>query len=278
MCSVTFWPRRGGYRLAMNRDELLTRATGIPSARFVVGGRAVLHPGEPGGGTWVSVNDAGVAFALINWYAVPLKASPPTVSRGGVVASLSGCSQPGEMEARLTGLELARMNPFRVMGFFPGRKQIFQWRWDCRVLSGEVHSWKPGQWLSSGHDEPGVQRTRGADFDRRRRDSDAGSIPWIRRLHASHDPGQGPYSMCMHRSDAETVSYTEIEVDASTAVMRYHAGPPCQGLWVSEEGIPRTRVTRTDQGPSRGPLTVTASPPGYGGVKSPTDRGNYRTE
>lgn len=248
MCSITFWPRRGGYRLAMNRDELLARATGLPPARFLVGGRAVLHPGEPGGGTWISVNDAGVAFALINWYAVPSRASGPTLSRGGVVASLCGCARLGDMEALLTGLELDRMNPFRVLGFFPGRKQIVQWRWDRRAPVVEPHDWAPTQWLSSGHDEPGAQRTRGAEFDRRRAESDAGSGPWIRRLHASHDPVRGPYSTCMHRSDAGTVSYTEIEVDGSTAVMRYRNGPPCQGRLLSEERILRTPLPPAAQG------------------------------
>ncbi|MBL9174883.1 MAG: NRDE family protein [Verrucomicrobiales bacterium] len=242
MCSVTFWPRRDGFRLAMNRDELLSRVIGVPPARFIVGGRAVLRPGEPGGGTWVSVSDAGVAFALINWYSIASRAHPPTVSRGGVVSSLCGCLQPGEMAARLAELELARMNPFRVMGFFPARRQVFQWRWDRRVLAGEPHAWAPAQWLSSGHDEAGVQRTRGADFDRRSMELDAGTVPWIRRLHASHDPGRGPYSTCMHRSDAETVSYTEIEVDDSRSVMRHRTGPPCQGRWLSEESVPRMPV------------------------------------
>jgi len=241
MCSVTFWPRRGGYRLAMNRDELLARATGLPPARFTVGSRRVLHPGEPGGGTWVSVNDAGVAFALINWYSAPLRAEPPTASRGEVVSSLRGCLRPDEIEARLAELELVRMNPFRVMGFFPASQQVFQWRWDRTDLAGEQHEWVPGQWLSSGHDEPTAQRTRGAAFDRRRAESDAGTLPWLRRLHASHDPERGPYSTCMHRRDAESVSYTEIEVDGSAAVMRYRPGSPCMSRPLSEERILRAQ-------------------------------------
>ena len=101
----------------------------------------------------------------INWYAVPLRASPPTVS-GEVIPSLCAGSQPREMEARLKGLELARMNPFRVLGFFwlsSGVKLSFQWRWDRQTLAVESHDWAPTQWLS-GYDEPGVQRTRGADF------------------------------------------------------------------------------------------------------------------
>ena len=53
----------------------------------------------------------------------------------------------------------------------------------------------------------------------------------------------------MHRSDAETVSYTEIEVDDSAAVMRYRSGPPRQGLLLSEE-----RILRTPPGGLRVPL------------------------
>jgi len=39
-----------------------------------------------------------------------------------------------------------------------------------------------------------------------------------------------PFSTCMHRADASTVSYTEISFSPREAVMRYHAGAPCQKL------------------------------------------------
>jgi hypothetical protein len=32
----------------------------------------------------------------------------------------------------------------------------------------------------------------------------------------------------MHRTDAATVSYTEVTVSSPQASMRYHAGAPCQ--------------------------------------------------
>ena len=35
-----------------------------------------------------------------------------------------------------------------------------------------------------------------------------GRLNWLRRLHRSHLPERGPFSICMHRSDAATVSYT----------------------------------------------------------------------
>ena len=43
------------------------------------------------------------------------------------------------------------------------------------------------------------------------------SLAWMRRLHRSHVPAPGPFSICVHREDARTVSYTEIEA-ASGAV------------------------------------------------------------
>jgi hypothetical protein len=49
----------------------------------------------------------------------------------------------------------------------------------------------------------------------------------LRRLHRSHSPEAGPFSTCMHRSDAATVSYTEITAFSRKARLRYHAAAPC---------------------------------------------------
>jgi uncharacterized protein with NRDE domain len=71
MCTVTFIARQNGYALGMNRDEKVTRVTALPPARFCLAGRTVLCPSEPGGGTWIGINDAGSTLALINWYSLP---------------------------------------------------------------------------------------------------------------------------------------------------------------------------------------------------------------
>ena len=125
MCTVTFSPRRRGYALAMNRDEKLTRVAGLPPAEKIIQGRAVLAPSEPGGGTWLALNDSGVTFALINWYAITARVRARSASRGQVVRS--------------------------------------------------------------------------------------------------HSPHPGPFSICMHRADAATVSFREVMVLANQAVMRHQA-------------------------------------------------------
>src|SRR6185369_12035132 len=87
MCTVTFIARKNGYALGMNRDEKLTRVKALPPARHERHGRAALFPSEPGGGTWIGVNDMGVTFALINWYSVQARVSANAVSRGQLVRS-----------------------------------------------------------------------------------------------------------------------------------------------------------------------------------------------
>ena len=57
--------------------------------------------------------------------------------------------------------------------------------------------------------------------------SDAGSVPWLRRLHASHAGDPGPFSLCVHRQDVETLSYSEVMVTAEYIQMGHFRGSPC---------------------------------------------------
>jgi len=98
-----------------------------------------------------------------------------------------------------------------------------------KQLARQNHRWKSQQWISSGFDEPTAQRVRGKTFQRAGQQHSTGSLDWLRRLHRSHLPQAGPFSTCMHRADAATVSYAEVAVSSRHATMRYHAGTPCQG-------------------------------------------------
>ncbi len=229
MCTVTFIPRRGGYSLGMNRDEKLTRQIARPPARRKCGDSVVICPAEPGGGTWIAVNEKRVCLALINWYSIKARAGGEPVSRGEVVSSAIAASEPGSVAIMLANLPLSQINPFRLIGVFPESNTIFEWRWDLKSLVRKKHPWQAQQWISSGFDEPEAQRVRSATFRKAQLQRSAGSVAWLRRLHRSHSPEPGPFSICMHRADAATVSYTEITVSAHQAKMHYHAGTSCQG-------------------------------------------------
>src|SRR3954465_12348029 len=102
MCTVTFIARKRGYCLGMNRDEKLTRPIGLPPKKKSVNGHTVISPSEPGGGTWIAVNDRGATLALINWYSITARVTPSKVtSRGGIVNSVSGASSAELVDATL---------------------------------------------------------------------------------------------------------------------------------------------------------------------------------
>lgn len=230
MCTVTFLPRRKGYRLGMNRDEKLTRAQGLPPQRISESGRTFIAPTEPSGGTWIGLNDYGICLALINWYSVNRHATGKIVSRGKIIPAAWHAADDESVDVALAKLPLKQMNPFRLIGVFPASRVIIEWRWDLKRLTRVPHPWRAQQWISSGFDEPTAQRIRSRTFAVVRRQKTFGSLEWLRRLHRSHSPTPGPFSTCMHRADAATVSYTEVSVSQCTTTLWYHAGAPCRAI------------------------------------------------
>ena len=226
--TVTFIARQRGYSLGMNRDEKLTREIGLPPTKKQMDGGSIICPLEPGGGTWIAVNDQGATFVSSTGIPSLTRVVGEAVSRGEVGSSVSTARSPDFAHAALAKLPLSRMNPFRLIGVFPKSGEIVEWRWNLKKLARKNLRWKTQQWISSGFDEPTAQRLRGKTFQRSRRQLSAGRLDWLRGLHRSHSPVSGPFSTCMHRADAATVSYTEVTVSSQQATMRYHAGAPCR--------------------------------------------------
>ena len=248
MCTVSFIARKRGYLLGMNRDEQLARVNGLPPKLRSVNGVKVVCPSEPGGGTWVALNEVGTTLALINWYSITARVRQNPVSRGEIVRTASFASIPDEVEATLNRLPLPQINPFRLIGIFPGSREVVEWRWDLRKRVREERTWKSQQWISSGFNELQAQRIRSRTFRDARMQSTFGRISWLRRLHRSHAPGCGPFSTCMHRTDAATVSYTEIIAEVQSATMSYQAEAPCKHTDCLQEFIELRSLT----GPTRG--------------------------
>lgn len=262
MCTVTLIARQHGYVLGMNRDEAVTRPLGLPPKRQVQNGCAVLCPSEPSGGTWIATNETGVTMALINWYSIETRVTERMVSRGRVVNAVSDVHSTEAAHALLLKLPLERINPFRLIGVFPFTQEVMEWRWNLTHLELRKHEWKAHQWASSGFDEPQAQRSRGGTFRAACSRHEAGTSRWLRTLHRSHNPECGPFSTCMHREDAMTVSYTEVSVSASEIKMRYHDGCPCTQRGLSRASLKRSLQRCKDaagRAPSS-PLIRTPSP------------------
>jgi hypothetical protein len=237
MCTVTFIPRPNGYALGMSRDEKLTRVSALPPARYCLGKYDAIFPSEPKGGTWIGVNDARITFALINWYSISARVTGQTVTRGAIVKSALPLDSAELVDETLSHAPISRINPFRLIGIFPAAGAVVEWRWNLRQVERLDFPWQTRMWISSGFDEPGAQQTRSETFRRASRQSSAMTVGWLRRLHRSHAPKRGPYSICMHRDDAATVSYTEIIVSGSVATMAYQSGQPCSEMPVARASL-----------------------------------------
>jgi len=200
----------------------------LPPAFRTCGSLRALHPHELSGGTWIGVNEAAVGFALVNWYAKPRRNGADMLSRGIVIPELLSARDVEDAGARLAALPRERMNPFRLIMVSASEKRIVEWRAEGGALEILHLPWARQHWFSSGFDEAGANRWRRIACLREAELSPPDSPGWLRRLHRSHHPTKGAYSICMHRVDACTVSFTELTVNAVVASMIYKAGPACQ--------------------------------------------------
>jgi hypothetical protein len=236
MCTVSFMPKSRSFYLAMNRDEKRSRATALPPAIVDLTERHAIFPREPDGGTWIAVNDAGICLALINWHRIEREPVRSVVSRGQVVAALAGKSSAQEIIDGFANLPLPQLRPFRLIVVVPSEEVVLEFRWNLELLQTRRHAWEPQHWFSSGYDEWTAEAERSRTCAAARGHSPMKNLTWLRRLHRSHKPKRGPFSICMHRSKAATVSYAEVAVSSRRVVMHYKNGPPC---------APRSTMTKS---------------------------------
>jgi Transport and Golgi organisation 2 len=229
MCTVSFIPNSQGFYIGMNRDESVRRVTANAPEVSYRDGHALLYPAEPSGGTWIGVNDTGFSLALINWHAVSSLPKRPVVSRGTVVKTLIRLQSSNQLVPAIEGLPIRRMPPFRLIAILLLERAVHEFRWNQIEISEQRYEWEARHWFSSGFDETAVQEKRAKVCRTAWDQPQAGSLNWLRQLHASHSPAPGPFSVCMHHKDAATVCYTEIVSGNGTVVMKYHHGPLCNG-------------------------------------------------
>jgi Transport and Golgi organisation 2 len=227
MCTISFLPKSHGFYLAMNRDEKRDRFAALAPTIVDFENHRAVFPSEPTGGTWISANDAGVCFALINWHRVERQPKNEIVSRGEVVRSLANKSDTDEIVDGIAKLPLRKLRPFRLIAIVRSQKLVAEWRWNLEWLTMRHHKWQPQHWFSSGFDERRAELERQRVCDAANIRESKRNLNSLRQLHRSHAPKRGPFSICMHRQDASTVSYTEVAVSEKRATMRYKAGPCC---------------------------------------------------
>ena len=227
MCTVSWVHQTDGYHLLCNRDEKRTRGTAFAPRVVECGGVRYIAPVDSAyGGTWLSANEFGISVCLLNGSA-SFELSGIRRSRGLLLRELAWAPSAEECALWLRHLDLSPFAAFSIVILEPGRSAILaQWNGIELTVDPDGDSHMP--LTSSSYDAAGVRRARLNEFARRAgtmRPIDPALLYWF---HSSHGTAPDAYSTCMHREDAETVSFSWVIVSKDAIRFLYSPGAPCQ--------------------------------------------------
>lgn len=225
MCTVSIVPADRAVRLVCNRDERRGRSEALPPTSRNARRRVATFPVDPdGGGTWIAVNDAGVAAALLNQ--TPLAgASAPGAhlrSRGSVIPSLMHHGSWAAALAEAATLDATAFAPFRLL-IVQGRV-LGVVSSDGRCLSSAMRDIdRPVLFTSSSLGDMVVEAPRALLFARFMDTRPSLRVRAQDRFHRHRWPHWPAGSVLMERADARTVSRTVVALAGGLASLRYEA-------------------------------------------------------
>ena len=240
MCTVSWLPTPGGYFLCCNRDERFTRAPALPPAIRQEQGVPYIAPLDGDfGGSWLAVNAFGVTLSLLNRYQVEGYVAPSAPrSRGLLLLDLVALPTESDIIPALRRTDLRRVQPFTLIIVAPDAPAHVA-RWNGTQLTPSMTA-APGLLAtSSAVSEPEVAESRVARFA----SLAPVTLEGLEALHRSHLPERGRLSICMHRPDAETQSYSRIGVTRQQVTLSHTASSPCRGAPPVALDIPRRIAT-----------------------------------
>lgn len=227
MCTVSILRDSDGLTLTMNRDESKQRAPEVPPALVTESeGAHILAPRDSqAGGTWIGVNDHGVAACLLNVYGPDVTLHPTTPpgkrSRGVIILE---CLAKGDWSscARWAREELVpeQFEPCMLAIVSVDAGALFTITSSTEViesrLDGEVEILTSSAWNTES-----VMQWRRERFDSWRSDGGA-RTDGLPTFHISRE-GEAGYSVLMDRDWSCTRSVTQVTINdhAMRGTMRY---------------------------------------------------------
>jgi uncharacterized protein with NRDE domain len=242
VCTVSWIQEPAGYHLLSNRDEKLTRPSGFgPEIREKNGVRFVSPLDGAQLGTWIAVNEMGLGLAILNGEVSNGGGLAERRSRGLLILDLIDATDVQEIRNRLALADLSIYASFHILAldYFQG-SMVADWNAPTLGFRGDTAAACP--LTSSSFDASGAAVTRRSEFERLRKTRGPLNAGVLLDFHESHVPQAGPYSPCMHRSDAATVSFSWVNVCNREVSLYYSPAPPCQ--WVLGETLAIARRER----------------------------------
>jgi len=232
---MTWIQEKNGYQLFFNRDELRTRQLARPPEVQRSGLLEFIAPSDGDhGGTWIAVNETGLGLCLLNGFPAPgIKTADSHrdySSRGCIALGAIGSVSVDQVVDTVHELKLDDFRPF-ILVAIQADGTALQVRWSGRVMDVLPAPPQDRPLVSSSFCTESVRASRETVHDRMINDPGPGQATQRHlAFHSSHRPAAGPYSTCMHRDDASTVSFSRIEVCASEILFHYVPHSPCRGL------------------------------------------------
>jgi len=232
MCTVTVVRIEDRVRLACNRDESRWRPPALPpEVRRLARCRAVMPIDPVSDGSWIGVNDAGLAATLLNVYPAPLpgaETSGGMSSRGSLVPTLLDCLTLEEALRAAATLDAARYPPFRML--ILDAQRLIDFYSDGRHTREQlVPLAKPLMFTSSGLGDAVVDGPRRSLFEQMfLNTADAQRDPAAAQdaFHRHSWPDRRRISVCMERAEARTVSHSVVELTPTRVTLVYVPDAP----------------------------------------------------
>jgi uncharacterized protein with NRDE domain len=206
-----------------NRDEQLSRAGGVAPMLERALQNDAIYPRDPvGRGTWVGVNTAGIAVALLNRYDDDRdgRRGNPTLSRGQLVVDVLQCGRLEEVARYGHQLDAAQFAPFRLVA--ASRHRLVVIGSDGEAVDVTRREFvAPVMFTSSSLGDMRVALVRRALFEQLIGERPESWLARQSRFHRHQWTERPEISVLMVRSDAATVSRSTIDVSARTVHFRY---------------------------------------------------------
>jgi len=236
MCTISWIHDSNGYQLLCNRDEKLTRKFALEPHLAVRNGTRFLAPVDADfGGTWIATNEFGVSVCLLNGSNLTgseIHTAAPRRSRGLLLLDLIPEPSVAAICDRLRATDLSAYAAFTLAALEPGHPvAVLEWDGSKKTLLFEEAD--RFMLTSSSFDSEKVRQSRQEEYRHVHADDE------LFAFHRSHAPARSAYSTCMHRADAETVSFSWIRVSEEVATFYYTPAAPCQQVDSVSKELPR---------------------------------------
>jgi hypothetical protein len=234
MCTVSWVYEGDGYHLFCNRDERRTRKAALPPRIQHRRGLRFIAPVDGDfGGSWVGVNQLGMSLCLLNGRVSHNSyAKVEQTSRGLLLLELLESHSLSHLQGRIGRVELMRYQPFTLLALEPEQPPLVV-EWTGRECSVQINGEAEMPLTSSSYEPKTVIEYRKRLFKSLAGASNRVDAELLYTFHSSHSPALAAYSPCMHRADAETVSFSSIAVARNEIEFLYLPQSPCRARTAS---------------------------------------------